>query len=421
MHARFLLLFFLTIIFLFSCQHVQQSETINLLPPPTGDIPIYAEHTEGEGKGDRRRAWLNMIHRTAPGTDWKKMDREFRNENAGKRFTGLSRTQESFAGGVIEGEWLERGSINQAGNLEAIEYKQSSDEIYAISGGGTLWKSKSDGSTWQSLNDDLQFHPKILAMIDESSIHRILTCQGKHVYYSDTDGATWHKSNGINFSSEWGLPIDLQITSTGDIYYLTFTWDNISGTSEMWLYYSNNNGNSFSKIKEFVHGQHYWDARNYTRMWVSKRVDTAYIVHLGSQVYSLTNGSLNPVLGVTGLPLAKAIDIEGSIENNGLKNLYVLSEHKDIYQSQDGGQNWSSYSNTNSDTWDVGLRKEQVGPESTRGLRIMQILINCMQILWTLNFFNKLMEQILYLFPIMVVCTDHLMMESVLKISVKRD
>ena len=360
MSCRFLLLLFaMPILFCVSCQELERPNSTKMMPAPTGDIPIFSGHKEGEGIGDKRRAWFDMMHRTAPGVDWKKMDRRFRNEAATKRSSSSSKTQEAFAGGVLDGEWLERGSLNQAGNLESIQYKQSSDEVYGISGGGTLWKSKLDGSTWQSLNENLQFETKILALIDKPSTNRVLTCQGKQVYYSDDDGATWSLSNGLNFTSDWGFPVDLQVTSTGDIYYLSFTWDNAAGTSEMWLFYSNNNGNSFTKTKEFEHGQDYWEARNFTRLWVSKRIPEAYVVHLGSEIYSLNNGSLNQLIGVNGLPINTTIDIEGSIENNSLKNLYVLSERKDIYRSQDGGQNWNLHANTTKNTWDVGIHVKE--------------------------------------------------------------
>ena len=338
-----------------SCYQPNGNNTNHFPLPTGGDIPIYKGHKEGEGLGDKRRAWFEMIHRTAPGVNWRLMDRHFRNETAKKRQYKKLKTKESFANGLLEGEWIERGSSNQAGNLVSLDYHQDTDEVYAISGGGTLWKSKSDGSTWQPLNESLQFEADILELTKVQDALRILACQGKQVYYSDDDGQQWSQSAGLNFSTDWGIPISIEVNASGEIYYLSYTWNFTVGTSEMWLYYSNNGGQSFSKISEFSHNDESWPPRQYTRMWSSELLDDVYIVHLGTQVYSLRSGTTTLITNNSGLPASTPIDFEGSVSNGSLDQLFVLSNNKHLYTSYNGGLSWSYISNTNTDTWNVGI------------------------------------------------------------------
>ncbi len=338
-----------------SFQRTSEKQTKHLPQPAGGEIPIYEGHKEGEGLGDKRRAWFEMIHRTAPGVNWRLMDRNFRNETAKKRQYKRLKTKESFANGLLEGEWIERGSLNQAGNLVSLDYLEDTDEVYGISGGGTLWKSKTDGSSWTPLNESLQFEPEILRLTEVQNTPRILACQGKQVYYSDDDGQHWSMSSGLNFGTDWGIPISIEVNQAGEIYYLAFTWDFSVSTSEMWLYYSNNKGQSFSKINEFSHNGDSWPPRQYTRMWSSKHLDEVYIVHLGTEVYSVSNGSTALITNNSGLPASTPIDFEGSTANGSLDQLFVLSNNKQLYTSVNGGLNWSYISDTNTNAWEVGI------------------------------------------------------------------
>lgn len=355
MFTRFQFLLLVCVICFSSCQKNSHKPIPDLMPIPAGEIPLYSEHKEGEGLGDKRRAWFELMHKSAPGIDWRTMDRNFRMDISEKRSSRRLKTKEPFAGGLIDGEWIERGSLNQAGSLVALEYKPDTDEVYSISAGGTLWKSKLDGSNWKPLNEDLRFENRILALTKTATEDRILACIGKKVYYSDNDGATWTMSTGLNFTSEWGLPFDIKVNKNGHIYYLTFTWDVVDGISEMWLYYSGNHGASFSKLKEFTHGADFWAGRNFTRMWTSKSVSDVYVVHLGNEIYTGTGASLSLLTNAANLPLNLPMHLQGSSISGNLKNLFVLSESSELYKSSNGGTSWNFVGHTNTNAWETGM------------------------------------------------------------------
>jgi len=341
-------------IYLIGCQPTNQDQLLS----PAGNIPVYENHKEGEGLGDRRRQYIELIHKTAPGTDWRQMDQKARNKFAQKRQQRKLKTKETFANGLIEGEWVERGSANQAGSLVALQYQQLTDEVYAVSDGGTVWKSKLDGNSWKPLTDDWKFNPKILQLVDLPSSSRILACQNKQVYYSDDDGFGWTQSTGLNFGDNWGLPISLLETNNGDLYYLVFTWNFVSGNSEMWLYRSTNGGTSFNKLKEFKHGADFWQARNYTRLWATERLDKAYVIHLGKEIYELDGSTVNSLTQTANLPSNKPYDLEGSVSGNAFQNLFVLVDNKTVYKSSDG-VNWNQQGETNTNTWDIGIEVKE--------------------------------------------------------------
>lgn len=355
MLPRFQLLFLVSCLYFISCKEKIQSPTPDLMPLPGGEIPLYSGHKEGEGLGEKRRAWFELMHKAAPGVDWRSMDRNFRIDVSEKRNSRRLKTQEPFAGGLIDGEWIERGSLNQAGSVVAVEYKPDTDELYTISAGGTLWKSKLDGSNWKPLNEDLRFENRLLALTQSPTGNRILSCMGKQVYYSDDDGASWTMSGGVNFSSDWGLPIDMKVNSQGDIYYLSFTWDDVDGISEIWLFHSGNKGLSFSKVREFTHGADFWQGRNYTRMWTSKSISDLYVVHLGNEIYKANGASLSLLTNAANLPLNKPIHMQGSSNSGTLKNLFVLSESSELYRSSDGGTSWNFVNSTNTNAWETGM------------------------------------------------------------------
>lgn len=332
------------------------SVTPQTLFPPTGDIEIFNGHEEGTGKGNKRRAWMKDMHRAAPGVDWKKMDQDHRWKTYQKKLQSSNqKVQESFGSGIVNAEWVERGSIDQAGNMANIDYDPRQDAVYGISGGGTLWKSDINGSSWRSLNEDLQFDERILDHIYYNGVHRIFTSINKRIYYSDDDGVTWSPSTGL-LMDPFGFAVQIESTDNGEVYYLAFTQDNSVSDTRMWLYYSNNGGVSFTKIKTFAHSTNYWAARNYTRMWSSKRTNKVYINHLGSQMHVAQNGAITQTTGSTGLPTLQDLDIEGSMTTLGaLSKLFILIGDNKLYESTDEGMSWTQKSTLNTNTWDVGI------------------------------------------------------------------
>lgn len=132
--------------------------------------PIDLNKNPGEKKEfkQQRKEWIENMHRTAPGVDWRAMDQQTRDQkNAvklSKRTNMLAKCQlrpqstvEQFANGCVAGKWIEKGSNNLSGRMHTTEVDFQNNLIYAGSAGGNIWVSDLAGNTWQSINDFLQF------------------------------------------------------------------------------------------------------------------------------------------------------------------------------------------------------------------------------------------------------------------------
>ncbi|MEM9887026.1 MAG: 3-coathanger stack domain-containing protein [Bacteroidota bacterium] len=349
---------FLLILFLFQyCQVPPTLPTASELPLPTnGETEKADYHEEGAGKGDARRAWNALKHKAAPGTDWQAIERS----NASKAYltrqkllrTGQPKSAvETLANGNLTGEWLERGSNNQAGSLREMDYDATNEQIYGVSDGGTVWRGNLDGTSWTALNEDFQFHPHILNIIPNGNgTNRIIASLGKVIHYSDDEGQTWMPSTGFNFYDGWGSPKRMYaLNDNQSLYYLVQTWNNSPWGAAVWLFYSNNKGASFQRIAAY---QQIEDRR--IDIWSPYDSDKAYLIANGSDLYELNGATVNLLNSNTDIPTTSNISFGGSV-NGSTTTFYALIDDTNVYRSTNNGANWTMLGSTPVNAWFVGL------------------------------------------------------------------
>ncbi len=324
------------------------------MPAPTGK-KYREKQDEGEEEHERREAWIEHLHKAAPGTNWREMDRNstFLLSKLRKNKGIGGRGNELFADGQLEGEWKEKGSSNQAGSLRTVDYDPVNDKIYGISDGGSLWKGELDGSQWTVLNDDIRLHPEVLKLTsNDSGGMRIISAIGKEIVYSDDEGITWQNASLFpNFYDGWGNPMHLEIMSDSakTIYYMAYTWDSDPWAARIWLYWSTDDGESFSRIRIFNH-----DKDREISLWSPFKSDEVYIMDRGQNLFSVSNDSINPINTATGLPNDASLHLTGNKSSNGL-TLYSLANNKDVYVSADTGANWTLKGTVPYEAWSVGM------------------------------------------------------------------
>lgn len=323
-------------------------------PSPTNG-PVFRIDQSEEGEYERREAWIELLHKAAPGVNWREIDlqnlRALRELKAG--ISG-NRSLEFFADSTVMGEWSERGSDNQAGNLRAVDYHPPSDKIYAISDGGSVWRGGINNEGWEVLNDDRRFNP-ILIKVQPTANNgvRIIAPEGKNLHYSDDEGLTWQPSNFTpDFFDGWGSPMQLLALSSdpSTIYYLVQTWDNVPWDARIWLYRSTDNGANFTRIKAFDHGE-----SRQVSLWQALGTDSIFLLNRNLQLYRVEVDSLPLQANLIGLPANVDIQLTGNLDTTGQIALYALTNHKDVYRSDDVGQNWSLQGITPHDSWSVGM------------------------------------------------------------------
>ncbi|MEM1327341.1 MAG: 3-coathanger stack domain-containing protein [Bacteroidota bacterium] len=351
------ILYALTFSFLIACApEPPQPPTPQSLPAPVGEIDLYENHREGEGKGDARRAWWEVKHRAAPGVDWREVEQDnmldrYRNKQK-LRKQGLAKfPQETFANGSLIGSWFERGSIDQAGSLREIDFAATTESIYGISDGGTIWRSNLDGSNWTPLNDDIRFDPRIMNVIPNGNGgNRLLASVGKEIHYSDDEGVNWTPSAGFNFYNDWGNPKRMYaLNDDQTLYYLVKTWNNSSWGASVFLYHSNDAGLNFQRIATYQQNE---DER--LDIWSPYNSDKAYLIVNGSTLYELNGSTVTALNTNTVLSTTQNVHLGGA-RIGGNTTFYALMGNNTLYRSTNNGANWTNMSSLPANAWDVGI------------------------------------------------------------------
>src|SRR5690606_5535967 len=113
------------------------------------------------------------------------------------------------------------------------DFHPATNDIYAISDGGILWKGNVDGVTWTSLNDDIQLSKRVMKVMDlPDGGFRILAAQGCALLYSDDNGETWVESEGISGSNGDGINLAVLNDASETIVYLYNRYNPLTGSSE---------------------------------------------------------------------------------------------------------------------------------------------------------------------------------------------
>ncbi len=355
-------LFLLSVISFLCLTACHQSDSKFLPSPTRGTIIKYGE--EGENLY-RRELWLESMHRTAPGVNWRQL--EYQNRLDHVHAYGSNKINfrsgceiETFANGLVVGRWQERGSLNQAGSVFDTEYDPLTNEIWLVSAGGTLWKSKLDGNNWEVVNQDFQFNPGLLKFIPTETGRRLLAFINRIPHFSDDEGLTWTAATGIAHNDSWGNfhdPIvlnDAQHTS----YVLAKPdyWSNIS------LYKSTDQGESFRKIKTFQ--THEFDKlalcnpHHSNKLILMEKNESnggkLYFVHPETDAIQALN------MGANELAMGRVSANLAGWSGDALVRLYAYTadgegEGVEVFSTEDYGLTWQRQGNLPASPWEVGL------------------------------------------------------------------
>ena len=184
-------------------------------PRPAGDL-LGDEWREDNGL--ERKRWLAGMHRVAPGTDWRAIERA----NAAAELERVKR------GVRAPGRWVEVGSSNQAGHTRCVALQ--GEHLYVGSAGGGLWRGTPEGRNWEPVSDPLFGGvDEVVALEGRQGDHLFLR-RGDEVFVSSDGGAEWGQAEGlaemerllrlVRFDSDPPRALLLGIDSTGRIALL---------------------------------------------------------------------------------------------------------------------------------------------------------------------------------------------------------
>lgn len=320
------------------------------LPNPT---EIF-ENEEGEQEGGYRQ-YFEETRRAAMGEDWQRIYNE-NQENASlfkKNLKYGASGRENFAGGVVQGDWYERGANTVSGSMTAVDFLPSTEEIFAMSSSGTLYKGGLTGGAWTIQNDDENFNNSILAVVTYGTGKRIIAAKSdQKIYYSDNEGVTWTASTGITNPYNWGAGgKKLIVFNNGTMYYLQHVWNGSPWGSCNRLSRSIDSGQTWSVVQTFA-----TRSENKTTMWSPYKSDELYVLDNGTTLYNLsgTASTLTTLSTNTTLTTSANYSLTG-YKNGTTLTLYALVNSANLYKSTDDGVTWASQSTLNPTSWSVGI------------------------------------------------------------------
>lgn len=345
------------IIIIFINVFLLSNGTGNIFSQNLSDFNKFKE-SENEFKINREK-WIKEMHRCAPDVNYEVIDAQnkiakqelIKQKNYFKPLINKHFGQEilldTFAKGKVIGEWIEKGSNNQAGRIHTLDIDFETNEIYAASAGGNIWKGSLEGNDWQCLNNTIQFkNIRFVKIIHNNNIKRIVVVKNSPagVYYSDDDGNSWEKASGLEIPESWGWLNRGLITNSSQpiIYVLGVEWDYKEWKSISCLYRSRDLGISFEPVYKTNLNSNWID------IWTPKYdSDSVFIIHKDTISSIKADGSFEEIsIAKTGIDTSNLsiIILNGCYSDNQF-NLYLCvnktgNDTTFFYSSTNGGQNW---------------------------------------------------------------------------------
>ncbi len=332
-----------------------QKEKEGSFPEPFGDDEAEMQQ--------RKLKYFELMHRSAPGTDWRaaevinrEMALKAKQNNLRQRGGSLRVASAQYANGIITGSWQERGSRNIAGNVRYMDYVPSTNIMYLISDGGTLWKGNATLGNWEVLNQNKKFIPNILKVTGNGAgSQRILAAADQNMFYSDDDGTNFTPAAGISFPVAWGgnsvTTIAVMNDASQTVYCLTRPWDPLQGAERYWLYRSADHGATYTKIYSFDFGDD-----NQLSLYSPYGSADLYALDVnspGSQstLYSISGTMVTVINNSTDMPVNVNCVLKGY--KNGASNIfYALNNNNKVFKSVNNGLNWTLQSDLPENSWD---------------------------------------------------------------------
>jgi photosystem II stability/assembly factor-like uncharacterized protein len=295
-----------------------ESFPARLLPRPTEhrlDRDAERRHKQ------ERREWIEEIHRTAPGVDWRAIERR----NGLDRMTRRNETNVGRSGGPSP--WAEIGSRNLAGRMHAAALSADGDSLYGGSSLGGVWKADLSGNGWRPLHDNLYggSHGLAVAAGPPETITSIT--DGGLIHYTEDGGQTWIAPALTNVSATKRVLSD---ASDPNRIWLVLT----KNAAQRKLYRSDDRGQTYV-LKRAL-------AVFPSDIWLDRQVGGRVYLLEGPSFYASDDGGETwNLLGTIPVGAASVVVLTGS--EAGAPTFYaaVRDGNWKLYRSVDGGTNWT--------------------------------------------------------------------------------
>jgi len=312
-------------------------------PVPTGGA---IERVERDKAG--RARWIEEMHRTAEGVDWRAIEAD--NVRREERRRGLLVGQES----LVSSAWTEVGSKNQCGRIHVVarvDGGTSASPLWIGADLGGAWRGNANGTGWSPRSDNLNGGAHHLVVVPSDIVGGpdvvLQATDGGRVRVSRDDGATWESPTGLPaLSSCRGVGVLADAART-ILVYGQFN----SGGTKPGVFASVDRGRTFTNRWTGTQNFPGW-------MWVPRKApfqaSHAYVLQKGV-LFASTNGATSfAARGTVDAAATRGI-LAGS--EAGAPTLYAavqVSNTWRLHRSDDAGQTFVFTANL-ADEWDGTL------------------------------------------------------------------
>lgn len=354
-----ILFFSLLALSIFTVFFISHDEEKYEYPVPTNGTMVKTDMEE-KNLSTTKEKWIEAMHRAAPGVDWRELEYRTSMDRQNNRTTADTRSRNgevSIADDLLKGEWIERGSNNQAGSVFDMDYDVETNELYLVSSGGSIFKTDYYLQYWEVVNDRFKFTHGLLKLLKlPNGNKRLVALIGNEPHYSDDLGLTWTSANAYN-ADNWGHVKDAFVTQFQDqdvilILAKTGYW------SDYKLYMSTDQGASYQSIHHFYTS----DGKNLAMTHIEKSGEIYLIEQIDANRsrffrFDFTTMSLDQLNGNS--PHGFGSDGTGNLAGVqiGTDTLKFLSYNgnNELYTSLDTGTTWTYLSTLPIRPWEVRL------------------------------------------------------------------
>ncbi|MCH2111571.1 MAG: hypothetical protein MK213_01835, partial [Planctomycetes bacterium] len=274
-----------------------------------------------------RKKWQAEMHRTAPGVDWKAIEKQNGLDAMSRRH--LSRGQQANP----PGEWREIGSRNQSGRMHSSVLVRGTT-LYSGSNLGGVWVGARDGSSWTPLGDNLWGGGKSITVVPRvtQSQDVILRSLSGQLHRSSDQGVTW--TEVINGMANLGSIGSLMTLANGDVLFVS---RDASVSIGGWgIYASQDAGQSFQLRRDLGSG-------GSGKLWKHRSQSGALLMLQAGQLSgSVDHGHTFQAMGVP-MPVTLSNPKIRASEATNPPTVYVVGENAgntELWRTIDGGVTW---------------------------------------------------------------------------------
>ena len=310
-------------------------------PPPERVLP---RPLSGEDDlDDRRRAWIEQLHRAAPGVDWRQVERENRRDDRARR--AAIAKQEAFATSgttAAAGAWLQRGANDVTGRTWVTAVSGDGITLLVGSGdgaGGGLSSGTPGTKSWRQrgtlIGSGVQ---QIVAMPGSPETWVAGTNGSSEILVSTDQGASWQSPTGLP-DPPCGYLVTRLLREPGAsrTVYVLLTAPGCETTSTFTLLRSDDAGLSFVSLLTGTYSAA-------PDLWMSRvAAGPLYLLTDAGLEASLNQGGSFTLVGT--LPGAAGTTLRLAGSEGGAPALYAFVTNGGetaVYASADAGRTWQA-------------------------------------------------------------------------------